>query len=57
MSEETAGWSEEFLEALEEAISLCASRFNIGPVRKSALEAALEQVFGKPFHLGYASRK
>jgi len=50
-------WSDEFIEALEESISECASRFNISQEQKVELEAALERVFGRAFLLGYATRK
>ena len=52
-----ADWPEGFVEALEEAISLCASRFNISQDQKVALESALEPALGRLFLLGYASRK
>jgi hypothetical protein len=50
-------WPKEFIEQLEEAISLCASRFNISQQQKIELECALERVFGKSFLLGYATHK
>jgi len=36
------GWSQNLLDALEEAISLCASRFYIRQAQKVKLESALE---------------
>jgi len=52
-----ASWPEGFLEALEDAISVCASRFKINQTQKAALESALQQAFGKPISIDYASRK
>lgn len=50
-------WSQEFVDALEEAISLCAFRFNISVDRKIDLESALQSLFGPDFLLGHATIK
>jgi hypothetical protein len=56
MSNQTE-WSQEFIDELEEAISLCASRLNISQGQKTDIESALSQLFQRDFLLGYATRK
>jgi hypothetical protein len=51
-----ANWPEGFVDALEEAISRCASQYNISQEQKIALETALERPLGRELLLRYASR-
>lgn len=50
-------WPQKFIEELEQAISLCASHFNISQDQKIELESALEKVFGRSFLLGFGTLK